>query len=169
MITHPQPTAPEERLTVPLDVTRAISLLQPWASLIAVGAKRIETRAWPTKYRGPLAIHASYGDTKESRAFAQQPFVEGLLEAHDLTWRDLPRGAIVAVAELTDCIRFTEDNVARIRELAEFEAKLGIGSPAELLLGDFSLGRYGFLLAKVRPLPEPIPAKGALGIWRWKP
>lgn len=32
---------------------KAISLWQPWASAIAVGAKRVETRSWATKYRGP--------------------------------------------------------------------------------------------------------------------
>ena len=32
---------------------------QPWASLIAIGAKQIETRHWPTKYRGPIAIHTA--------------------------------------------------------------------------------------------------------------
>lgn len=38
---------------------KAITLWQPWASLIACGAKTIETRSWGTPYRGPLAIHAS--------------------------------------------------------------------------------------------------------------
>jgi len=37
---------------------KAITILQPWASLIACGAKQIETRSWATKYRGQLAIHA---------------------------------------------------------------------------------------------------------------
>ncbi len=38
---------------------KAITLHQPWATLVAVGAKRIETRSWATSYRGPLAIHAA--------------------------------------------------------------------------------------------------------------
>ena len=38
---------------------KTLSLIQPWASLIALGEKRIETRSWGTRYRGPLAIHAS--------------------------------------------------------------------------------------------------------------
>jgi hypothetical protein len=37
---------------------KAITLQQPWASLIALGAKSVETRSWSTAYRGPLAIHA---------------------------------------------------------------------------------------------------------------
>src|SRR5258708_5270609 len=40
-------------------VVKALTLWQPWASLIAVGAKTIETRSWSTSYRGPLAIHAA--------------------------------------------------------------------------------------------------------------
>ena len=36
---------------------KALTVRQPWASLIAVGAKRVETRSWPTAYRGPRAIH----------------------------------------------------------------------------------------------------------------
>ena len=38
---------------------KAISIHQPWASLIAFGEKRFETRSWKTDYRGPLLIHAS--------------------------------------------------------------------------------------------------------------
>lgn len=37
---------------------KAITLMQPWATLVAIGAKRLETRSWSTNYRGPLAIHA---------------------------------------------------------------------------------------------------------------
>jgi activating signal cointegrator 1 len=43
---------------------KAITLTQPWATLVAIGAKRIETRSWPTNYRGPLAIHAAKGFPK---------------------------------------------------------------------------------------------------------
>ena len=59
---------------------KALSLRQPWASLIADGRKTIETRTWRTRYRGPLAIHAS-----------ARPY------------EDLPTGGIVAVAWLYDC------------------------------------------------------------------
>ena len=59
---------------------KALSLRQPWASLIADGRKTIETRTWRTHYRGPLAIHAS------ARPYA-----------------DLPTGGIVAVAWLCGC------------------------------------------------------------------
>lgn len=38
---------------------KAITIWQPWASLLAHGMKQYETRSWATKYRGPIAIHAA--------------------------------------------------------------------------------------------------------------
>ncbi len=49
---------------------KALTLTQPWAHLVAVGAKRVETRSWPTPYRGPLAIHAAQGWGEPDRRFA---------------------------------------------------------------------------------------------------
>lgn len=48
---------------------KALTIRQPWASLIALGVKTIETRSWPTKYRGPIAIHA--GKHPITLAFAE--------------------------------------------------------------------------------------------------
>ena len=44
---------------------KALTIQQPWASVITMGVKTIETRSWSTKYRGPLAIHA--GLTQKGR------------------------------------------------------------------------------------------------------
>lgn len=49
----------------------ALSVKQPWASMIASGEKTIETRTWWTPYRGPLAICSSalpkgYGVTRRA-------------------------------------------------------------------------------------------------------
>lgn len=41
---------------------KAITLWQPWASLLACGAKGYETRSWATSYRGQIAIHAAKKD-----------------------------------------------------------------------------------------------------------
>ncbi len=52
---------------------KTLSLLQPWATLVVMGVKQIETRSWRTDYRGPLLIHASKG--KAGEIFAQDaPF-----------------------------------------------------------------------------------------------
>ena len=53
---------PYTQLTPSLDFRpmRALTLTQPWASLIALLLKTYETRSWRTATtRGPLLIHAS--------------------------------------------------------------------------------------------------------------
>ena len=37
----------------------AISIRQPWASLILKCGKDIENRSWPTKFRGRILVHAA--------------------------------------------------------------------------------------------------------------
>src|SRR6476620_4962366 len=86
---------------------KALTLTQPWATLIASGAKRVETRSWGTSYRGPVAIHAAkglgpIGGKSGLRAQCGTP----PFDYYILQWRlktkqiDLPLGAIVAVANL---------------------------------------------------------------------
>lgn len=135
---------------------KTITLFQPWATLISIGAKRIETRSWPTKYRGPLAIHAS----KRWPGFGKlilirQPFRSVLLplgfhdpEAHAL-------GAVVAICDLEACFKIDQGPL--------------LISDQEKAFGDYTPGRYMWLLDKVRELKHPIPAKGALGLWDWTP
>lgn len=67
---------------------KALTVLQPHASRIARGEKRVENRSWSTKYRGPLAIHAGSGST--------------YLDKSELV--RFPTGVVVAVAELVDCL-----------------------------------------------------------------
>lgn len=148
---------------------KTLSLLQPWASAIALGLKRVETRSWPTAYRGPIAIHASKGFPGWARDFAcEDPAVAPLFRAaglvaigEDWTLR-FPLGKVVATARLTACID-TED--PRWRRAA-------LGDPArphEEAFGDYGPGRYMWFLSDVVALPEPIPARGALGLWEWEP
>lgn len=54
---------------------KGLTLTQPWATLVAIGAKRVETRSWSTNYRGPIAIHAAKGFPPEARALCdEEPF-----------------------------------------------------------------------------------------------
>ena len=80
---------------------RALTLTQPWASLVAVGAKRIETRNWSTSYRGKLAIHAAKTQPREARDFARSELVRRYLAHQPLT---LPLGKVLAVTTLLGCI-----------------------------------------------------------------
>lgn len=96
---------------------KAITLWQPHASLVAVRAKKIETRSWPTKYRGPLAIHAAQKWNDElSSMLSLWEFQTGLsplvgmpLDFSKQTWsgvkeEHLPRGAVIAICNMVDCI-----------------------------------------------------------------
>lgn len=147
---------------------KALTLHQPWATLIAIGAKCIETRSWSTSYRGPLAIHAAKGFPKEAQvACITYPFIDTLGKAGFRVgaWpgKPLPLGAIVATCELVDC-----EKIAR-QKWWKIDGVTWILSDAERALGDYAPGRDAWLLANIRPLLEPIPAKGAQGLWEWTP
>lgn len=132
---------------------RALTLWQPWASLVAWGEKRIETRSWSTTYRGPLIIHAAKTFPVEAREVAFiEPF-RSVLVAHGVTaLRDLPLGAFVAVTELDDCKRITPDHAATLSE-------------QERAFGDYTPNRVAWELSDIRLLTTPILARGAMGLW----
>lgn len=98
-----------------MTMIKAISLHQPWASAIAIGAKSIETRDWETGHRGPLAIHAARRLVKSDLAqlakldcwqAALAPLGDGAPLTAAALAELLPLGAVVAVAELVDCVPF---------------------------------------------------------------
>lgn len=137
---------------------RALSLIQPWATLVALGAKRYETRSWKVSYRGPVAIHASRGLPKECRALCDVwPFNKYIRTADEL-----PRGVIIALAELPYI--YSTEVIARAlnpeRQLADAE---------ELRFGDYSTGRFAWQLVNVRALKTPVDAWGNRGLWKVDP
>jgi activating signal cointegrator 1 len=127
---------------------KAITLWQPWASLVRPAVKTIETRSWGTPYRGPLLIHASKRcDAAVTGALFHMQMILpdfGLPELDE----PLPLGAIVAVTTLADC-RLMEDAPDKRNEM----------------FGNFGFGRYGWALADIRPLLKPIPWRGSQGLW----
>lgn len=134
-------------------IMRGLSVRQPHASLMAAGAKVIETRTWRTTYRGLVAIHASSLYPHWCRELECLPAFAAALSG---VARPLPTGSVIAVAELLDCAR-----VETMRERL-------LGS-RELVFGDFSAGRYGWQFAYVRALRSPVPIKGKLGLWSIPP
>jgi len=154
---------------------RAISLWQPWASAIAVNAKRVETRGWPTSYRGPLAIHAAQRLVKSELLHyascwnwcgALAPMGWAMrMEAKP--WDLLPFGAVVATCTVVDCRpseSFTEEEIDTPRRPEGQHADLWNWTEREM--GDFGPGRYGWTLDEVRRLPTPIPYRGAQGFFQ---
>jgi hypothetical protein len=136
-------------------LVKVLTITQPYATLITIGAKKIETRNWPTKYRGPLAIHAAKGITKYERfLFEDSPFREAF-RAAGMTSADVDaqRGHIIAVAEIVAC--------------AEADNHAQVGEP-EFSFGDYTPGRFMWLLKNVRRLDKPVLVKGALGLWNYE-
>lgn len=144
---------------------KAITLWQPWASAIALGYKKFETRSWATKYRGSIAIHAT---AKKLTAYEMACCNDGLLEDTYIYKKDgiyylsrnkesheIVLSKVVAIAEITNCIPITE----------QFKRKL---SKEELSYGDYSTDgkqRYAWQLENVKQLLNPIEIKGQQGLW----
>ena len=131
----------------------AISLYQPWASLVILGHKEFETRSWPTNYRGPLAIAASKSEPKREcrEAFADlQAMWEDL---NHLSYAALPRGCVLGIVDLVDCVP-TESLEETV-------------STKEYSMGDFGPSRFAWKLRVVEVFERPIPAKGSMGLWWW--
>ena len=182
---------------------KALTIRQPWASLIAAGVKTIETRSWRTSYRGPLAIHAGKAKLARDEDGCGVPVGHDWqpVESWDGSWSlehfaqgehcapdDIPIsfGAVVATCTLADVVPIV--GLAGCRNEA-YHLCLPPGgallhSPLhepwpdgntehvcddQLPFGDFTPGRFAWLLTDIEPLPEPVPAKGRQGLWEWTP
>jgi activating signal cointegrator 1 len=136
---------------------KALSLTQPWATLVAIGAKQWETRSWPTPFRGEVAIHAS---KKYPRACSDLEYESPFANALRMEETPLPLGKIIAIAEITDC----EPTVRFHRACVVPAARCISISTEEMAFGDYSLNRYAFKIERVRRI-KPIDCRGALGFW----
>ncbi len=154
---------------------RGLTLWQPWASAIAVGAKRVETRCWSTKYRGPIAIHSALKWTKGQKDTARDLCSEFASLPTDLA--DLPvLGSVVAIATLKDVVEMTERMVADCRRMYEdplFGGRVDPEEPEDFLqsefpLGDWRPGRFAWLLEDVAQLATAYPITGRQGLWKIK-
>jgi len=120
---------------------KALSLTQPWATLVVTGRKQFETRSWSTGTRERIAIHASKGMPGWAKDAARE---------FGLDHEALPRGAIIGFVTIVRC-----SAVESVRDtLSEYE----------LAYGDYSDGRYAWLLDAPEQI-QPVPMSGALGLW----
>jgi len=156
---------------------KCVSLWQPWASLLVHGKKRCETRSWPTNYHGPLLVHAAKKWNTELAEYAVSPPFRKALEAIGVSFTateeaarggwGLPFGAIVGCVQLDHCIEtrsihFTADP-AEVRWVGMLN---GWQFPiSEQPFGDYSPGRFAWYCTKFMPFAEPIPYRGAQGMF----
>jgi len=132
---------------------KALSIRQPWASLIIKAKKDIENRNWHTKFRGRILVHAAKGMTRGEHEGAIDFAVDAIradprnagaarivtLRELGFAFDDLERGGFVGSVEIVDCVTDSE-------------------SP-------WFMGRYGFVLRDPQPLPFFVPYKGQLGFF----
>lgn len=198
---------------------KVLTLHQPWAQLVALGIKTIETRSWSTNFRGLLAIHAGAAEKfphswpiGEWRCYrsdgASAPRRQPARMFHrDIGWATrpetpvtLPLGAIVATCTLVDVVpmkahtepttdqqphlmvgtRYDPDRLLLCRPSVGYSTNAyGVASHFEWATeivtdqrpyGDYSPGRYAWLLADVVAVDPPVPFKGGQGLTRtWEP
>lgn len=128
---------------------RTLTVLQPWAGLILTGEKHIETRGWNTNIRGRVAIHAGVNE----KFLKEWP-------RSSMHWACNVTGCVLGTVEIVDCIP--------LNRIAE-RGYLYLATEKERRLGDWSPGRYGFVLRNPILFDKPIAAKGKQGWWDWQP
>lgn len=118
---------------------KALTVRQPWASLIVAGLKRVENRTWRTNYRGSLVIHAA------ARVDPDAPAVLESAGIDPQAWQDAPRGVLLGMVDLIDVI--------------------DLAAAGALAHDPLVYGPYCWILANPRPLSRPIPARGHRTLW----
>ena len=123
---------------------KALTIKQPYASLIINEYKKYEFRTWKTSYRGKILIHAGLNiDNDALKRFS----------CYDL---DYIKGAIIGEAEITDCILVDEKFDKDLRNLNN------------IVYGNNHIGNYAWKLDNIKKYEEPIYIKGKLGLWDYK-
>jgi activating signal cointegrator 1 len=133
---------------------KVLSFLQPWASLTVMGFKKLETRSWSTKHRGELLIHASMGQSGALLA-QEPPFSKYITD-----FSKLPFGAIIGKVQLTDIIK--------VQSLHMSDAVINQLTMEERAFGDYSNGRFVWVLEEPELFTKPVKIKGTLGLWNFE-
>lgn len=141
---------------------KVISLLQPWATLVVIGAKQIETRSWNTKHRGDLLIHASKKMSQEQIDLTHsEPFWNVLQHLEEL-----PLGKIIGKVVLEETAR-TESLLSLFQNKLKFRWLASLNVDNEKAFGDFSSGRWGWILSKPEAFKQPVQINGNRGLWNF--
>ncbi|OUO65668.1 hypothetical protein [Anaerotruncus colihominis] len=123
---------------------KAFTVYQPYAYAIVAGLKGYETRPRRTHIRGRVAVHAGKGNPQ----FVSMPVSIALPESAVLHY-----GAVLGTVEIVDCV--------------PVEALIGKLSERERVLGDYTPGRFAWVLKNPVMFDRPIPARGFQGWWNW--
>ena len=141
---------------------KAFTVYQPYAHAIVAGVKHYETRPRRTHIRGRVAVHAGRLDEVPETLIDAASAVSGcgpawvyqFLEALADGGVNLPRDAVIGTVEIVDCVP--------VEELVDSLDN------RERLLGDYSPGRFAWVLQNPVMFKTPIPAHGKQGWWNWE-
>ena len=148
---------------------KVITLWEPWASLVAHGEKKNETRIWSHKYRGPLLIHAA--KKYPGNIIFEEPFYTSLKKQHDQEGKGIcfPGPCILAIANLVIIAKVISENNS-FAFLEDVDSGMVIEldkSSKEYAFGDYAPGRFVWILNDIHQLKEPIRSKGMQRIWNF--
>ena len=135
---------------------KLLSMWDPWSTLVAVRAKRVETRGWSTDYRGPSAIFSTKTGLSKSElkeTCAEPFFAEALKSAPAFC-----PGHIIAIGFIIDCRPLDEHHVNNI-----FKIHPALKTEQEIAFGNYAPGRFGLVFDDVNLLRVPVPWKSRQG------
>lgn len=137
---------------------KALSIKQPWASLIAHGIKDIENRTWRTHFRGKIFIHASGKGVTDFEFTRDQHKALLNIDTENMSFH---KSAIIGEVDIIDCVINHESIWAEKIFMYEYDEQVGekpIGKPI-----------YNWVLANPVLYEKPIlNVKGNLSLWDWK-
>ncbi len=138
-----------------LGVVKAITISQPFASMIASGEKWIENRSLPTNYRGMLAIHAGKGTQYMTR--------REMIDGH------IPCGQVIATCFLVECVRLSQI-IEKNRDMKLRHELIGDSARAWWMAAEHqhAEGPWCWILDGVARLEPPHDAVGKQGLWDWE-
>lgn len=123
---------------------KALTLKQPWATLVAEGIKTYEFRSWKTNYRGKVLIHAGAGvDKKEMNRFKHLNL-------------NYPSKRIIAEAEIEDCIKIDD------------QLNKKIISENNIAYGNKVRSGYAWKLKNIKKVNIDEEINGKLGFWNYE-
>lgn len=134
---------------------KALTIKQPWLWCITDHTKRVENRTW----KPPFEMVGQYIALHASKSKDQDEWLEAWYIADGCVpkFANLPLGAIVATALVKGYVV--------INDMGGVEEQTKAAANYYLSTDPWFFGPVGWLLSDVRKLPQPIPCKGALGLW----
>jgi len=163
---------------------KVLTIWQPWASLLVHGVKKYETRPAPTKHKGKYLIHsAKTWNRKLYDVAMSDPFLNQLVllnyyfRSGKTIGFTFPVGHIIGEVEMEACYRI--DHLQRAGGMggpviqATCVLDMGGKNPnevftikePELAYGDYTPGRYVWVMKNHRLLKKPIPYIGKQGYY----